>query len=162
MLKSNQKIIGLLLVIFSCSLIIILVFVKADIDNLSSFLCEAVHSNPNLDMSKCPVHTSNISWMIVLAFGIVFLILGGGIYMIFMPGGTERQAFKDIDISKLDGDERKTYELLRKNEGSLYQSDFIKETGFSKVQTTRILDKMESKNIIERRRRGMTNIIVVK
>jgi uncharacterized membrane protein len=44
----------------------------------------------------------------------------------------------------------------------MYQSDLIKETEFSKVKITRILDKMESKDVIDRKRRGMTNIIVLK
>ena len=37
----------------------------------------------------------------------------------------------------------------------------IQETGFSKVQMTRILDRMEGRKIIERKRRGMTNVIIL-
>ena len=51
---------------------------------------------------------------------------------------------------------------LKTTEGSAYQSDLIKATGYSKVKVTRILDKMESKGIVERKRRGMANIIVMK
>ncbi|MBI5072205.1 MarR family transcriptional regulator, partial [Candidatus Woesearchaeota archaeon] len=65
-------------------------------------------------------------------------------------------------LSKLDEDEKKIYELLKKSNGSVYQTDIIKETGYSKVKITRILDKMELAQIVERKRRGMTNIIVLK
>ena len=74
----------------------------------------------------------------------------------------EKSDFKEIDTSKLDEDEKKIYGLLKQNEGSMYQSDLIKETELSKVAITRILDKLESKKIIDRKRRGMTNIVILR
>ena len=73
-----------------------------------------------------------------------------------------QQEKKKVTYSKLDEEEKKILELLQKNEGSQYQSDLIKETGFSKVKMTRILDKFESKGYIDRKRRGMTNIVFLK
>ena len=58
--------------------------------------------------------------------------------------------------------EKKIFEILTKSEGSAYQSDLVKQTSLSKVKITRILDKMENKGIIERKRRGMANIIIIK
>ena len=158
----NQKNIGALLIIVSIVLIFILAFVKANIDKQEEFLCKTIHSNPDLDIKQCPAHESPNSWLILIAFGIAFVILGGGIYMIFMPVKKGINEFKEINVSKLDEEEKKVYDLLKKNEGSLYQSDLIKETEFSKVRITRILDKMASKGIIERKRRGMTNIVILK
>ena len=66
------------------------------------------------------------------------------------------------NMKKLDEHEKKVIELLQRNEGSMYQSDIIKDTSFSKVQTTRILDKLEGKHFVERKRRGMTNIIILR
>jgi uncharacterized membrane protein len=51
--------------------------------------------------------------------------------------------------------------ILREN-GSVYQSDIVRETKQSKVKITRILDQLEGKGLIERKRRGMTNIVVLK
>ena len=65
-------------------------------------------------------------------------------------------------MKKLDAEEQKIIRLLEEKEGSTYQSDLIKETGHSKVKITRILDKLESKGILEKKRRGMTNIVVLK
>lgn len=167
----NYKTLGTVLVGFSLILLFILGFVKSNLDEQSEFLCNAVHANPELEMSECPVHKSNTSWLLVGAFGVAFLILGVGLYLIFMPlsqGKTfsrdspETTVHKEIDLSKLDEEEKKFYDLLTLHEGSVYQSDVIKETGMSKVQVTRILDKMEGKKIIERKRRGMTNIVVLK
>ena len=74
----------------------------------------------------------------------------------------EETSFKKIDVSKLDDEEKKIYALIKNNKGSIYQSDIIKDTGFSKVKTTRILDRLESKGVAERKRRGMTNIIILR
>ena len=57
---------------------------------------------------------------------------------------------------------KKIYDILVKADGSAFQSDLIKETGFSKVKVSRILDKLETKKILERRRRGLANIVVLK
>lgn len=162
MVSFNQKNLGYMLVTFSIILLVILALVKADVDKEEAFLCKTVHSIPTMDIENCPAHKSNISWLLLTAFGIAFLILGSGIYIIFMPSKKEKQEFKETDLSKLDQEEKKIYNILKQHEGSIYQSDLIKETDFSKVKITRLLDKMESKKLIERKRRGMTNVIVLK
>ena len=53
-------------------------------------------------------------------------------------------------------------QIVLREEGSVYQSDIIKETKLTKVKVTRILDKLEGKKLIDRKRRGMTNIVVLK
>jgi len=131
-------------------------------------------------MNQCPVHEDNNSWMMIVAFGITFLILGSGLYLLFVPnkretidnnnnnnnkihnGSNNHHNFKEIDTTLLSEDEKRIYLLLKEKEGSMYQSDLIKKTDFSKVQMTRILDKMEHNGIVERKRRGMTNIVVLK
>lgn len=163
MITFNQKNIGSVLVGVSIILLFILSFVKFNVDKQGAFLCDAVHANPDLAMEDCPVHKSNTSWLIIGAFGLAFIILSCGIYMIFTPKKEiEKKEFKEIDISKLDEEEKKVYELLKQKQGSSYQSDLIKETGFTKVRMTRILDRMMAKDILERKRRGMTNIVVLK
>ena len=159
----NYKTIGSLLIGISIILIFILSFVKINVDNQAAFLCDAVHANPELEMQECPVHKSNTSWLLTTAFGISFLTSGIGIFMVFMPVKKESKLeFKEIDATKLDEEEKKIYTLLKENQGSMYQSDLIKETGLSKVKITRILDKMTLKNVLDRKRRGMTNIIFLK
>lgn len=150
---------------FSIILLFLLALIKSGIDSQSAFLCEKFHEN-NLDMQQCPAHKSSSSWLITLSFGVASLILGIGLYMLFAgrehePEVHERQ-MKPADIEKMDNEERSIYELVKAGSGSAYQSDLIKSTGYSKVKITRLLDKMESKGVIERKRRGMTNIIVLR
>lgn len=163
-MNTNFKVIGSLLTGFALVLLIILAFVKTDVDKQSAVLCQT-YEKANLDMNTCPAHQSNFSWMIVLAFGVGFLLLGVGVYFFLLHRTSfieEKTSFKSVDTSKLDEEEKTIYDFLKSKEGSVYQTDLIKETNFSKVKITRLLDKMETKGIVERKRRGMTNLIVLR
>lgn len=159
----NAKVWGYSLIGLGIGLLIILSFIKTDIDTKDAALCKA-YQDENLNMENCPAHTSHASWYLVAMFGITFLILGIGIYMLFLaPGHTESsRTYKQVDLAKLEAEERQIYDAIKAKEGSAYQADLIKETGFSKVKVTRMLDKLETYGIVERKRRGMTNIIVLK
>mgnify|MGYP001559549516 CR=1 FL=1 len=69
---------------------------------------------------------------------------------------------KPVDYSKLDKEEKVLVRIIEDAEGSIFQADLVEKSGFSKVKVTRILDRLEGKQIIERKRRGMTNIVVLK
>lgn len=154
-----NKNLGYGLIVVSILLLIILLFVKADMDEQGAYLCKLVEADPNLSLDNCPAHESKSSWLLLAAIVVVVLGLGAGISMVLPKKIT--QSITNIDASKLDKEEKNIYQILKQNNG-IYQSDLIKETGFSKVKITRILDKLESKGIIERRRRGMTNAIFLK
>jgi uncharacterized membrane protein len=156
--------IGIVIITLSIALLATLFLIKGEIDSQSLFLCESVASNPSIEMSQCPAHTGNFSWMLVGASGIVFLLLGMGSYITMMEQATEKRKceFKKIDEAKFDAEEKRLYRLIKDGEGSRYQMDLRKETQWSKVKITRILDRLETKGIIERKRRGMTNIIFLK
>ncbi len=62
----------------------------------------------------------------------------------------------------LEADEKKVVEALREAGGSSFQSEVIKRLGYSKVKVSRILDRMEQKGLLERKRRGMANLVVLK
>ncbi len=179
----NQKKLGFGLLALSVILIIILVFVKIQDDKQGAFLCELVAKDPNLTMAECPAHERTNSWLIMAAFGFAFLILASGVYLVMAQASKRSDDAKDdsgsknrkednlnkkenriseADISKLDSDEKRIYDLLKSKDGSMYQSDIMKETQMSKVKVTRVLDKLEGRHIIERKRRGMTNIVILK
>jgi len=70
--------------------------------------------------------------------------------------------FSKESLKDLDSDERSVMNLLLKNKGSIFQSKIVDETGINKVKITRILDGLEAQGLIERKRRGMTNVVVLK
>ena len=69
---------------------------------------------------------------------------------------------KPIDYSKLDKDEKIIIKAVEEADGTIFQSDLVEKTEFSKVKVSRILDKLEGRQLIERKRRGMTNVVVLK
>jgi len=178
----TQKTLGLVLAGFALILIVLLGVVKVNFDQQGIFLCEAVEANPSLTMAQCPAHTSSVPTLLMLAFGVSSVILAVGLYLLFialaskkaqkehaMESATQEmndvivQRGDEIDIANLSEEEKQVYSLLKENKGSLYQSDIVKQSGLSKVKVTRILDSLEhDRKIIERKRRGMANIVVLK
>lgn len=67
---------------------------------------------------------------------------------------------KKLDLKGLSVKEKKAIDLIMK-EGGMFQKTLMEEIGIGKVGMTRLLDKLESKGIIERKRRGMNNFVVL-
>ncbi|MDO8655696.1 MAG: hypothetical protein Q7K45_00525 [Nanoarchaeota archaeon] len=160
----NHKSIGSLLIASALILLFVLIVVKINTDKEGAFLCKFVETSPTLNMDECPAHESNTSWLLLSAFGISFLVLGAGVYLLFMPIDEKQQIQKKmtIDTSNLSEEETKIYNLLTLHQGSMYQSDIIKQTELTKVKVSRVLDRMDGKGIIDRKRRGMTNMVILK
>jgi uncharacterized membrane protein len=124
---------------------------------------------------SCPMWQSinlhtNISLVLM---GVILLI---GLYLVFSEQIDKRffkpkQKPKEKQISKNDytkvlgtlpADERHVFGKLIVDQGSIFQTELVKKTGFNKVKVTRLLDKLEGRNLIERKRRGMSNIVILK
>ena len=69
---------------------------------------------------------------------------------------------KPVDYSKLDKEEKVLIKTIEDAQGTIFQSDLVEKSGFDKVKVTRILDRLEGKQMIERKRRGMTNVVILK
>ena len=120
--------------------------------------------------SSCPMHVTLQNQKIISYSLIGLLVLIGIIISYFMKDEkvvVKPHKQKEISaeerkqkLEHLGDEERKIMDLVLREEGSIYQSDIIKEVNLSKVRVTRILDKLEGKGLIERKRRGMTNIII--
>ncbi len=65
-------------------------------------------------------------------------------------------------VSGLGSEHATVMESIIKSGGSIFQSELTERTGLSKVKVTRILDKLEGRGLIERKRRGMTNVVILK
>lgn len=74
---------------------------------------------------------------------------------------TIKEKRKEIDLSELNDNEKKAVELIKKEKG-MFQADLMDKIQIGKVGMTRLLDKLEAKQIIERKRRGMNNFVVLK
>ncbi len=166
--KEMHRLLGLLLVVLGVGLIIVFSSIGSSFNDHGVFLCEAVGANPSLDMAECPAHTSNIPFLVSIGYVFGSFVVLVGLVLVFLLRFVTSVQNKEFDVSdlgplKLDSDERKVCEVLIGAGGSMYQSELITKTEFSKVKMTRVLDSLEhQRRVVERKRRGMTNLVVFK
>jgi len=65
-------------------------------------------------------------------------------------------------VKTLKDDQQKIYKAIIDSDGIIEQSELPEKTGLSKASVSRALDLLESRGLIEKRRRGMGNIILLK
>jgi hypothetical protein len=65
-------------------------------------------------------------------------------------------------LSGLDPEARIVLKKVIESNGSVFQSQLVEDLDLTKVKITRILDRLEGKGLIERKRRGMTNVVILK
>lgn len=61
-----------------------------------------------------------------------------------------------------DPDEKVIVRIVIDDGGTIFQSQLVEKSGFSKSKVSLLLDKLEARRILERKRRGMTNVVVLK
>ena len=71
-----------------------------------------------------------------------------------------RQRWEDLSKT-LKNDEQKVYKAII-DEGIINQSELVNRTGLSKSNVSRALYGLESRGLVERRRRGMGNVVLLK
>jgi DNA-binding transcriptional ArsR family regulator len=72
-----------------------------------------------------------------------------------------RRAEWEETAERLANNEREIYETLIEADGVLPQSDIVDRVDLSKATVSRELDSLETKNLLERKRRGMGNVVLL-
>lgn len=131
---------------------------------------------------SCPMW-GTIDFQTNIGIGILVFVMLIGLYFIFLkkdepehkpttiiqqisqpqitPPKISKDNYKET-MQKLNNEEKIVFEKVIESEGTIFQSDLVEKTQFNKVKVTRILDRLEGLGIIERKRRGMTNVVVLK
>lgn len=126
----------------------------------------------------CPMW-GTINFETNISIGIMIFVIIIGLYLVFfgkeekiitkiktVKQSVEPKKFSKEDYNKilnnLQDFEKLVFEKILESEGTIFQSDLVDKTNLSKVNVTRILDKLEGRGIIERKRRGMTNVVILK
>ncbi|MEM2932889.1 MAG: MarR family transcriptional regulator [Candidatus Pacearchaeota archaeon] len=127
---------------------------------------------------SCPM-SGTIKFQTNVSLGIMIFIIIIALYLIFFgkeekiitktrtirpqiePRKITKEHYQKI-LKSLSDDERAVLERIIESEGAIFQSDLVDKAGLSKVKITRILDKLEGRGLVERRRRGMTNVVILK
>ena len=103
-----------------------------------------------------------------ISLSIVFIIFVIGFFIMFSKQKEKivvkkiKEKKKKLNLEGLDKDEKKVINLLHGENNAMFQSTLMEKLEIGKVKTTRLLDKLEAKQLIERKRRGMNNIVVLR
>jgi uncharacterized membrane protein len=158
----DQKIIGIVVAAFG--VLLILISISFTQEHMARGM--ELHKICSLDPAVCPF--IEIPWQGMFSIGIGALYVLIGLLMYLKPFGKAREVsgheLSDArkKLKGLEGDERDVFNTIIEENGMIFQSTLMEKTGLSKVKVTRVLDKLENKKLVERKRRGMTNVVVLR
>ncbi len=154
----KNKNVGTLIIGISIVIVSIVLIFNWGMKDILGLTCDM---GPSCKMYK----TLALQTYITLAIaGIIFVI---GLFLVFSKEHekiiirTVKDKKKKISLEGLDDEEKMIVEILQKENGAIFQSSLMEMLGTGKVKITRLLDKLEAKELIERKRRGMNNIVVL-
>ncbi|MBI5803261.1 MarR family transcriptional regulator [Candidatus Pacearchaeota archaeon] len=160
----ENKNVGYLILGISALIIFIIFLFSNAMKEIISQACPLVELEHGIGV--CPAY-GTINQQTYLSFGIVGLLIIVGLFLVFSKPN-EKIIIKEegmkkikIDISDLKSEEKQVFEIIQKNK-AIFQADLIEKTGLGKAKITRIIDRLEGKGLVERKRRGMTNVVVLK
>ena len=164
MLMENKHV-GYILLGISIIIILITFMFKSALTSFVDSSCTLAHGD-----NYCPMYDT-ISQQTYLALAIVGILIIVSLVLIksrpqeriiIKTRTVERKPIKkELDISDLKKEEKEVLNIIKYNR-TIFQGDLIEKTQFNKAKMTRIIDKLEGRGIVERKRRGMTNVVVLK
>ncbi len=116
----------------------------------------------------CP-SSAALNSQIYFSLALIILLVVIGLFFIFSKPAEkivvkkvmEKVKKKVYDLKGLTSEEKQVFKLVQ-TEGAMFQADLIDKTGFGKAKVTRIIDRLEGKDFVERKRRGMNNLVALK
>ena len=158
----NTKQVGYILVALS----VVLAGIVWQYTNAINARNAILHEGCTLPDNICPFKQS-VPMESVLGLVLALFVLALGLFLVYTyrdaTAIVKEKHGKHEQIAKtLEGDEQKIYSTIVQEEGAIYQHDLVTKLGMSKVKVTRILDFLEARGLVERKRRGMSNLVVLK
>ncbi len=158
----DKKTVGIMFIILAVVVAIFTLWVTEDLKKLNQYL----HKDCTLPADVCPFNTLLPSETIV---GLIISVImaGIGLYLIVSSKKDSVTKFaesrkKEDVIKTLAGEEVMAYNTILSSGGTIFQSELVEKSGLDKVKISRVLDRLEGKGLIERKRRGMSNVIVLR
>jgi len=156
----KNKNVGVLIVGIAVMIGVIILLFNSGLKNIVDQTCDHGTSCTMYDTISVQTNLSLAVAGLVLLIGLFFIFSKESERIVVKKvNGTPRR--KRIDLTGLDSEERKVVEILRRENGGEFQKSIMEELGVGKVKMTRLMDKLEAKGLVERKRRGMNNIIVL-
>ena len=155
----DNKTTGFIIIGVAVLLAIVLVSFTAQLNEL-------LHAECVTPEGFCP-HEGSLPPQSYIGFTIVLILGIFGLYLVITGRSMQKISLKEKEniqkaMNSLSGDDKTVYEAIVQEGGTIFQSELMEKTGMSKVTISRVLDGLEGKGLIERRRRGMANVIILK
>lgn len=157
----ENKQVGWLIIGIALVMIIVVLIFNSALRNIVGETCSHGPSCTMYDTIKTQTWISLAIVAVVIIIGLV-IMFSKPKEKIIIKKIKEKEKKKKLDLNGLDKDEKKVIELLQGENGAIFQATLMEKMEIGKVKTTRLLDKLEAKQLIERKRRGMNNIVVLK
>ena len=157
----ENKNVGYIILGIAVILIFIILIFQGTLKEIVVAECGLPHAE------TCPMN-QNINQQTWLALAVVGILIIIGFVLIFNKPKEKIiiKKFKEKkikrDLGGLDKKEKEVVNLLEKENGTIFQADLMEKLGIGKVGLTRLLDKLEAKQFIEIKRRGMNNVVVLR
>jgi uncharacterized membrane protein len=118
--------------------------------------------------TSCTMYDS-IATQTQMSLAIAGLVLIIGIFLVFSKEEKEiiikkikeKAKKKKLDLVGLNPVEREAIKILQHEKGAIFQRTLMEKLEVGKIKMTRLLDKLETRQLVERKRRGMNNIVVL-
>lgn len=156
----KNKNVGFLIVGISVVIIAIILLFNSGLKGIVDEGCDHGPTCTMYDSIRVQTGLSLIIAGLVFIIGI-FFILSKESERIVIKKVRGKPVKKKLDLSGLDFEEKKVIEILKREKGAFFQKSVMEELGCGKVKMTRLVDKLEAKGLVERKRRGMNNILVL-
>lgn len=158
----ENKNVGYLLIGLSVVVVVIILL-------FNHALSEIINSSCTMAGHESCTMEQTLNQQTYLSYSITAIIVIIGLFLIFSKPNEkiivkkvkDKIIEKKIDLSKFKPEEKQVYNLIKQS-GAIFQADLIEKTGFGKAKVTRIIDRLEGHSLVERKRRGMTNVVVLK
>ena len=98
--------------------------------------------------------------LIVYAVSFLSILIGAFIVVIFQWKISKLQLEKVLKI--LPREERKIVKILLDNNNKIEQNKLVVLSEYSKVQVSRVIQKLVERDVVEKKHMGNTNLIVLK
>lgn len=157
----SARLLSLILIATALLLAVLFFMSTIEIRDKSMQQCLAIYTE-----ETCP-HKDYIPLQSYIGFSISFFLGVLGVFLWFSGKKyseelLEKEKRLQSALAFLQADERTICNLIKEAGNVIFQSDLVEKSKFNKVKVSRILDKLEGKGLIERRRKGMTNLVILK
>ncbi|MEK6917673.1 MAG: MarR family transcriptional regulator [Nanoarchaeota archaeon] len=159
----ENKNVGWLLLGISALLIVFTYLFNNTLTESVQNSCFIQHGN----IVSCEMYDS-VNYQTYLALGIIGVLIIFSLFLIFSKPNErivikkiKPEKGKKIDVTDLRREDKTVYKIIEE-QGAVFQADLIEKTEFGKAKMSRIIDRLEGKGLVERKRRGMTNVVVLK